>query len=264
MWHVRLLGFIGCILCSACALVVKVPTARLESPEAIGKTFGTRVGIGLAGTSNVNLANDPSARPPNLSEPKMETGYDGPARVGLGLGQRFEVGVRYGALSNAYLLTGKAQLLGPSRIESKPGDVSLAATYGFGRQKSEVGGNQNGRLGAAGYNWSSEVTTTIYDYALIAGYRLNETGLFYGGPYFMRMNMSGTIHHALSDNGTSPAVDYPQDGNGQAVGANLAYQYSPQGRQISLTFELVYVDFSWTAVERRRDVKPDMMFEFFF
>jgi len=232
---------------TACSsLVVRLPSARLESPEVAGP-WGKRLGVVASEMTAIKVTEDASARPPALNAPTTWAAIDVPMKAGLGIGDFFEVGLRFGPFSNSGLLTGKFQALGNSARASQPGDFALAFSAGFGSQTSTNSGDQKGEFGPGGHNWQAKETTSIVDFALILGYRFTPWFMMYGGPYLSRLSMSGNVHDDLSDDGTSPAADYALSADGQISGVNVDFEVTfTQSKVFSLTAEVAYLTVHWT------------------
>ena len=100
-------------------------------------------------------------------------------------------------------------------LKAQAGNFAVAVTAGAGT--TQPGGEVfNSTTNVTGhYNYS----VTTYDIALIAGKRLTETLMIYGGPFYSSFNYSGTIVQSGSLTGS-----YPIDGNATQGGANLGVQ----------------------------------------
>lgn len=213
----------------------------------------------------VAVSDDASSRPPLFGSPSVESGFDVPVRAGLGLGDSFEVGLRYGVLASAAMVSGKLQLLGRPAREAKEGDIALALTVGYGNQNSAAGGSQKGAFGPGGFNWNARETTSIQDFALIAGFHPRNWLLVYGGPFYSVLEMSGTIHHDLSDDGSSPAADYALKAQGQTYGANLDFMFTfGESKVFALTLEASYTNFQWANHSPVNDGKGAFSCEWIF
>jgi len=262
---IRILCFTSLVITSACtSLIVHLQSARFDSPEVAGP-WGKRLSVGAGLTHDVTIASDTSSRPPTLGTPTDDTDLDIPLRVGLGLGQIFEIGLRYGFPVSAAMLTGKVQLLGHTARESVPGDISLALAAGYGTQSSAIGGNQNGVFGPGGFNWNANETTNVADYSVLFGYRPTEKLMIYGGPFYTKYTMSGNVHDDLSDNGTSPATDYALAGQGQETGLNADFEFTFSEKKLfSLSAEVQYLNFQWTNLTPVNDLRAAAMCEWVF
>jgi hypothetical protein len=242
-------------LLSACTSVIsKLPVTRLDSPEVVGETAKLGGALGVGSTRDVVLSSDASSRPPDVTHPSVADGGEALGKVGVGIWKKFEVGLRGGLLLNTpWTLSGKFQILGEPALSAKAYNFSLAVTaaLGYGNQKNS--GDQRGVFGPGGYKWKSEINTYVQDYAVIAGYRLTDTVLIYGGGYYSSYRLGGNVHDDRSDDATSPAADYSISGTGQNYGANLGFQFF-FGKGFYGAVEGTTSTFQWTSLNSETDV----------
>ncbi len=252
---------VACLFCFGCASVyTRVPTGRFDSPETPGENLHKRLGFGLGGTHEVTLVSDASARPPILNNAKTTTTTEIPVRFSLGFTDRIEAGARYGILTGIAMLFGKFQFTGDPAWRAKEGNFSTSIFAAIGGNENNNKGDQNGTFGPGGYPWTSKVTTTLADIALILGYRVNNYFLIFGGPFATFYTYKGSINQQATADGTSPAADYPLNGSGRNTGANLAFQLGkPAG--FSLTVEGTYSTFDWSSASTARDLQGGLLFE---
>jgi len=229
------------VFLSACtSLTMQLPTSRLDSPEALGT--GSRrfeMGLGSSSHKNVIFTDDASKRPPDLSSPRIELNDPLSGSLGLGVFERFDVGVRTSVGPSPWRLIGKFQLLGDSRENAKQGNFSLAISGGVGFGNSSWRGDQNGKFGPSGHNWDASVQLFMTEAALIAGYRLTDSLLIYTGGFYANYSINGRIKHEKSDDGLSPEAEYKFDYGGYQTGANGGIRIE-LGSRAFFTVEGVY------------------------
>jgi len=250
------------LLCGCNSLTIHLPVARFESPEAAGETWKKHLSVGGAGTHDVTVVQDASTRPPTIGTPSISQGGNAPLRFSLGFWERFELGLHYGITNAPFMVSGKFQILGDPIVKAKGGNFSIAVTAAAGVESSTNNGTQLGTFGPGGYPWNATANTQVQDYALIAGIRLTDNLLLYGGPFISKYNMTGNVHDNQSDNGTSPAADYSINGSGQNTGGNLAIQLDTSNT-FSLTLEAVASNFQWSNISGSNDIQTGLLLDWF-
>ena len=246
------------------SLTVHLPVSRFETPEAAGVSWKKHLSVGGGGTHDVVVVQDASLRPPTIGTPSISQGGSIPLKFSLGLWERFEIGLRYGITNSPFMASGKFQILGDPMTKSKGGNFSLAVTAAAGAVSSSNNGNQLGTFGPGGYPWNATANTQVQDYAVIAGIRLNDYVLIYGGPFISKYNMTGSVHDNQSDNGTSAAADYSINGSGQNTGGNLAIQLNTSEKGVfSITLEAVSSSFQWANTSGSNDIQTGVLLDWF-
>lgn len=197
--------FTGCINTG----VFKPAQLRYESPEVVGKnervmsiSFNPESKPRVAINSSADFTN-PSIttagpKPFPTTKPLSETniveifsfvgdvvGYtvdnmDVNINYGLGDKAEFYVDTQHG---NAYF-RGKYQFIGMPANQAGQGNLSLALDFGYGQTESDV---------------FTSISSNVYDAALIAGYRLQDDLLIYGGPYMTRIDITDTNDSAKTN-----------------------------------------------------------------
>lgn len=167
---------------SACAISVKVPINRLESPEAIGRPMGVKLEGIAKENADVVLTDDYTYRGPDTRNPDITHTRDVAIGAGIGITDRFELAFRSG--SHAYA---KYQIFGDSVAKAKAGNFSLTALGGVGFD-ADAGSSDSSILSSAA---KYTLTSVSYDLALILGIRAADMLLFYGGPSFTRYIYEG-------------------------------------------------------------------------
>jgi hypothetical protein len=207
---------------------IRTPQNRFESPEIAGETT---VHVGLYSSGHIDFT-------PNLGSPANPTIVDddpefpdqpqnpdfwdnlswmggtiSSALQSMGLEGRANptdhLELYFNSRYETMGIRAKYQFLGEPASRAKAGNLSLALDAGFG--KTDITQSLTHRYA---YN--------LLDTALIAGYRLDDTILLYGGPYFSRY---------LTSSDAPEAVDVLQQG------ANLGLRFQFR-RHASLAMEI--------------------------
>ncbi len=236
------------------SLVVNLPNARLESPESTGKLFRTEIATGVSSSHEVTITPDAASRPPNTSQSSVDSDVAIPFFVTMGLTSHIDAELRTNLLTNELLF--KAQLLGESVRNAHESNFSLAVTAGVESGGSSSSGTQATLFGPGNAAWNAQVKFIATDYAMIAGYRLNDFVLFYGGPFIMLYNSNSTIHQDAVSSPSSPAADYSLTQKGQNFGGNFAtkFNFSPE-KMWSVTGEVEYSSFQWSNAPNFNDLR---------
>lgn len=220
-------GFLSLYLVG-CAVLVKTPGTRLDSPETTGERHIKLEGA-LAGTNDVVLTSDVLATRPNTDSPTMDSGTRLWLGVGYGIAEKMEVSLRLPAL-----IQFKFQALGESRNKAEAGNFPLAMTLsaGYESTKSQTESALGPKLAQSVRNDMKETTV---DFGVVAGFRPVKELLFYGGPFISTINVSGTAEY-LTPNSTT---NY--SGTITSKGANLGVELSNAGFQVRFEGALAHV-----------------------
>ncbi|MHC4973654.1 MAG: hypothetical protein ACYTG3_15120 [Planctomycetota bacterium] len=216
-------------LLAGCIVDYQMRTNRFISPEAQGRLGAGQFQSAYVGAHELfvvntfNLAQIPPAEF-HGSTHMLDLG------ASVGLGERWDIGLRQGLPDGSLAVGGKYQFLGEPRVRAKQGNFSLAGTlapalYLFNGETP--GENFDGRF------WS-------LDTSLIAGYRLGDNVMVYGGPYY--------TYHALDSDITVNGVERGFSGHGNQFGVNL-------GLRFEWRFFAVMVEGAWS--EARWDSARD-------
>ena len=240
--------FASSVGCSTLAL--NVPNAVTESPEIQSGVGKFEFGAGFDDATRYVYTSDASARPPNLSNPEIQS--DLPylfGRAGYTLFEWLEVGVRLlpGSRENFFVggigATARVQLIGTG-----PGPGLKFALYGGALQTSATAsGDQSGTFGAGGYNWRAKASAYVLTGGTSIGVRFANPDIlvFIAGAY-ADQSVSGSINHDPSSNGTSPAAAYPLDsikGSTRTIALGLRF-----GKEVQFGFDLKEIYRSWPGL----------------
>jgi len=216
---------------SGCALSLNMPTVRFESPEAQGTLGHGYVALGAAGGNDLTIIPDTTA-----SNPTEQTSFSGsgniPVMVGLGILDRLDIeGRLQGALNGTSvpLLTAKYELIGAPRSRAKTGNFALAATLGGGAA-SET--QNDGNLGST--SAATDVHFWEFDSSLIAGYRIADNVMIYGGPFYSHYGFHGT--DTQSGGGAAAPLIFAGTANQSGINVGQAMDMGP----VEIKAELAY------------------------
>lgn len=252
--------------CSTPRIDVNLPTARMDLPEVGNDSFRGRVGaiaaqyhrVTLTSTdSETNTPTDSSTLVGNVStrEKRFMGDFKMNALPGL------EFGARRGQ-SGVTLFQGKYQLLGSSYQQSDAGNLSLAASLGYGWVQDTADQHDassctelwifcstGSPIGWESDYWESEVDTRIMDFALIGGYRLSQQWLAFGGLYRQHYDMTAQIRYGTRQNSqTTWAASLETRQDGRQSGLNLGLEWRTQSKGLSVIAELSRARLSWDNV----------------
>lgn len=178
---------------------------RMQSPEVVGDSWSARVGAGRDQRSVVGITNkDDSDGDGDFLFLDAALGYQG-----------FEL-FFFG--SRAETLGIKYQFAGDNSKQATAGNISHAISLSVENSNSNIGyyGSQSEQdCSPDCIRWSTKIRTL--DLAWIAGYRVDENFIFYGGPY---------IQHGYLRVTSDLVADSELDGrSARKVGLSLAGEY---------------------------------------
>lgn len=230
------------VFVAGCAISTHLPANRMEIPETHGEALAFGADLAIEGGHSLEFSDDYTSTPVTDS-PVYERSSAGVKLGGsLALMRRLDLGVRLGLGSNN-VLQAKLQLLGEPRRATREGNFSLAVTGGVGY----AGARESGTGFADDQVDSYELNAYALDGAVIAGYRILDEVLVYGGPFVQRYEIDVT--HELD--GTR------HDYGGATIqsGANLGFGYSIDTghlTRLDILIEVVYAA-SETGSEQARN-----------
>jgi hypothetical protein len=199
---------------SGCAINAKLPLNRFESPEANGDWMKTEVLAGYQARTEVQFTSDYTLYAPTVSAPSVEVPAHRLMGMGaVGLARKWDIELSLPQVR----LAAKYQILGEPRLESKKGNTSLAVTGGVSTNHEKES--------ASGSIFSSsipspnvELSEVLFDFAAVAGHRIDDDVLLYGGP-FIDLDL---VKINWSPNVATPGTD--QKGTIKSYGINLGLQ----------------------------------------
>jgi len=213
-------GFLATALLAACSVHYPMRTSRFISPEAQGRAGAGTGSLSTSWAHDVEILAD-------VGSSETDAEFDG--RVGavqlgghFGVSDRWDLFFQSVAPFGAYYFGAKYQFLGEPRLYAERGNFSLAGTLapGFAPIEVEAGADK-----FDGIVW-------IGDASLIAGYRLTDGLLLYGGPFYSYQTLNAN---------RSPEADF--SGHGHSFGANLGLRY--EWKQVAVDVEGIWSEGRW-------------------
>ena len=178
----QILPLFGAFLFMSCAVSVRVPGNRFQTPETLAPKK-VSVGVGRAGMAKVELTSDFTRH--YVGERDFALTYSSSAHgsFGVGVHDRVEFGAFYNYESSTSLY-GKIKIsdneIGQGHRLIFSGVLSLGLSAD---SKDEV---QTGSL-----KDEIDLSYFTYDAGLLLGYTLNEDFMLYSGIYYLEMSASG-------------------------------------------------------------------------
>jgi hypothetical protein len=202
------------MMAPSCGINTHLPASRLESPETYGRAMAFGIDVGVQGSNSLGLTSDYTISPVDTDTPSYSRSRsDVKLGVGVGVAERFDLAVKT-AWDSPFQLQGKYQLLGDSRGKAREGNSSLAVTAAIGNHAQS--GSSDGLSGDE--ESSYEMTAYMADGAAIAGYRLSDAALVFGGPFIQKYWISGT--HVLDG---APERAYDLDAHQYGVNIGVGF-----------------------------------------
>lgn len=218
---------------AACVSIeVDVPGPLMSAPELSAKKGETQFTFGTEQSTRYTFTQDASRRPLDLTPSSRSGGYIF-GNVGYSVAEWFQVSVGLIPTSLGTPLNVGTQFLGHLQVigHGTEAGAKLAIFGGYLSTSVSTGGNQNGTFGPGGFNWKARAWSQTLTIGGSAGYRFSVGPLFYIAGGYADQMLAGTVEHALSDDGLSPAVDYALptlNGSTKSVGLGLLFGTSPQ------------------------------------
>lgn len=226
----RIVVFAVAMLAVSCGINTHLPAGRMETPETYGRALAFGMDLGVQGSNSLSLTSDYTTTPVDTETPSFSrTGADVKFGADVGLAERFDLGVE-AAWDSPYQLEGKYQLLGDPRGKARKGNSSLAVTAAVGSHAQS--GSSTGLFGNS-YD-AYEMTAYMADGAVIAGHRVADNVLVFGGPFVQKYWISGS---QILDDG--PEVEYDLDAHQYGVNLGVGFRL---GRQFELMVEAVLTE----------------------
>jgi hypothetical protein len=204
---------------------------------------------GYSSGDYIQIASDASSRPLTLSTPfSLSSGGDAIIlQGGVALAEYFDI-IFKADLAAPSTIGIKLKLLGDSYSESKAGNFVLSITGAVGTTPwAEGQGDQDGLFGPGGNGWHWNSSNETLDGAVIAGYRLTEVVLVYGGTFYSKYWFNADIHQDPAVNGSSGAADFIYGGSGLQTGYNLGLEFRIT-HHFFIMAEAYYSFFQWTNI----------------
>lgn len=212
----RIMALAATLLAAGCAVRTTLPVSRLESPEASGEALAVGASLGSAAGHELEFTEDFSQVPIATDAPRYRrSNFDLALGTNVGLTPRFDAGIKLSWDAPARVQL-KLQLIGEPRRVARSGNTSLAVTAAAGAHASN--GSESGLFGE---DDSYTLRSIMLDGALIAGRRVDDQVLLYGGPFVQRYDID---------------VDHDFEGTNHYY-AGVTYQY---GVNAGVAFSMVH------------------------
>lgn len=224
----RLAALLQVALLAGCIVDYQMRVNRFISPEAQGRPGAGQAQASYVGAHELFVIDTFSlARIPPAE-------FDGTTRMldvsaAVGLGERWDIGIRQGFPDASLGVGGKYQFLGEPRLRAKEGNFSLAGTLAPALYLFEA---YTGPDTIDGQVWS-------LDTSLVAGYRLGDNVMVYGGPFY--------AYHALDSDVTVNGIERGFSGHGNQFGANLGLRF--EWRHFAVMVEGAWSQARWDGVQ---------------
>lgn len=249
---VHLLVFVALSLSSGCAIGLNMPTVRFDSPEARGKPGSGSIGIGAATSHYLEIIPDTTANPP-VDRRSFQRSFNFPARVEFGILARLDIELRapmatFGTAPAILKL--KYQVIGEPRSTAKMGNFALAVSAGGALTSNETT-HYGGSINAV-----TDASFNGFDLAGLAGYRVSDPILLYGGVFYTRYNFDGTITQTGSG-----AIAAPYTFAGHAEQSGLNFGASAGGGGFNIRAEMAAA-FAFSGGARIQSLQGGLMLGF--
>ncbi len=219
---------------------------RFSVPEVAAESWQADIYVGSAETHKVVLPVHSSQKPNFNCNKSSKCKTETPVFTAVGLSVAKGIAFQY----NAALRRGSAiwQYSGEHAGQAKTGNFSQALVLGYGLHKDQ------GAFGDAAFtvdentSLSWQQSTESVDLGWVAGYRLNDDWLLYGGPFIVKhhIDMSSRFRQPGHDQET---INPQRKFHGNQVGGNIAAQYKFT-RGMTLDLELVSAKYRMDGVSQ--------------
>ena len=185
-------------------LAVRAPDPLVESPELPGRAGAFEFSTGLEDATRYEFSADASARPPNLATPSAQSSADAFGRGGYSPLPWLEIAVNVYPFDVARLLLASAGVMARAQVVGSGAEPGWKASVYAGvlQAADAAGGNQNGTLGPAGYNWRADARARTLSAGGSVGYRFADPQLLlFAALSYADQRLWGEIDQDKSDNG---------------------------------------------------------------
>ncbi len=224
---------------AACS-TVKNPTAtynlqRFVVPEVAAQSWRPAIYAGVAQTHKVVLPVHNSQQPNFSCNNQTKCKNEEPIFSMLALSVAPGVVFHYNTALRRVSATW--QYAGEYAGQAKAGNFSQALVLGYGLFKDSGNFGDASEIADANPTLSWDQSTHSMDIGWVAGYRLNDNWLLYGGPFVLKQDVDLSSRFMASGDGYE-TIHAKQNFKGTQVGANIATQYR-LSRRTTVNLELV-------------------------
>lgn len=234
-------------LCGCTTLQVDVPAPEVQLPEVNGKSWGVTYGIAGQPAMEVEITSNPNNRPPDLSAPRTKVSTALPGLLDVGIGSRFQGGIRAGLVSGAFIGHLVYQPIGKPAETSGKGNTSLSVYTRAGTVGGSKRGQQAVLFGPGGFPWRATANVAISGFGTSVGHRVTDQILVYSGFAADWYRATGEISHDVSADASSPAAVYSFSQSGQARSIALGLS---SGKLASVSIQVLFNEFEWTNTKQ--------------
>ena len=237
-FFVMMIAFSGCT-----SLTVTNAIPEVESPVYIGrKSFGFSFLANIG--KELNLIDDPSARPPDLTYKQIDVPSKFISRPAIHYYPYSRISLT-GGIENSSLVFFKTKIgILNGLVEDPPKGVFYAAanlesTYEIAKKS----GNQKGFGGAAGYPWTAMTQNLTATAGISIGYQWQRRLVPFIGFNYQYIQTTGQINQSAG--ASDPGGNY---GMAQQIGFTRVYAIGLDWRPkygFYFTPEITYYEFSW-------------------
>lgn len=217
---------------------------RFAVPEVAAESWQAAIYAGSAETHKVVLPVQSSQKPNFSCNKSTKCKTEDPAFSIVGLSVASGLAFQY----NPVMRRGSAiwQYGGEHAGKAKAGNFSQALVLGYGFHKDHGAFGDASVVVDANTSLSWEQSTKSLDIGWVAGYRLNDDWLLYGGPFIVKhdIDMSSRFRQPGDDYDT---INPKRNFNGKQLGANIAAQYE-FFHHMSLNLELISAKYRMDGV----------------
>jgi hypothetical protein len=199
------------------ALGFNLNANRFDSPETRGERFKSHVEpLSFGGSGTFFAVPDLTANPVQINTPSFDrSNLSYRLSGGMGVFEDLDMDLKL-SWNGPVMLQLKYQILGEHELQTRSGNFAVAISGAAGLALPSGDVTNSG----SGINGKYDLQFTSYDLALIAGERLTEIFMVYGGPFITSISYSGKITQ------TGPVTtSLPLNGNVTQSGVNLGVQF---------------------------------------
>jgi len=249
-------GIVTLLLFTSCAhdIAVKTQSSKFMSPEAGGKVLASELSIytGSNVKATVDLAGDQTDNDMVLKNEQSSLAFN----ANIGILKNLDFIVVANGLDATDMYGVKFQFYGPSRIEAKAGDQSIAITMAGGNQTQSESEGSDLELTPTNEDTTVDLEMSAYDVGIIYGRRQSDDTLLYAGVNYTAHTISGKLDSQ----------------NSVLTGKNLNFQASQYGAHVGamryfekmvLKLELNSQTINWDHTDSKTFVFFNVAFGFY-
>ncbi len=218
-WLVFLISF----TLASCAVNLKMPTGRFDSPETMGIQGSKELSLlSVQGSQDFELTRDFYTTPVDTGNPIQSQSYlNYGAKGAVALSPSLDLSFKY-LVDAQPMFQIKHQFLGEPLSEHVERQFSAALIFGLGYAEASPSRT------VSGITITNSHVTEVLDVALSLGYRIDKSWLFYISPWF-------TFYHFKGERERTELLvptlsEY--SGSGRILGYSVGIEWLPIGRAV--------------------------------